>query len=128
MLIGELAAETGVHIETIRYYERVGLLASPPRTRGGHRVYDKHHSQRLTFIRRSRELGFPLDDIRTLLNLSDGKQDCAARKVTLRHLDDVRGKIASLKRLEKALKGMTEACKPGDQSSCPIFNALSGRG
>ena len=127
MLIGKLAAETGVNIETIRYYERVGLLAVPPRTQGRHRVYDDHQAQRLTFIRRSRELGFSLDDIRTLLNLSDESQDCAAKKVTLRHLNDVRGKIASLKRLERALKSMTEACKPGDQKSCPIFDALSGR-
>jgi MerR family mercuric resistance operon transcriptional regulator len=128
MLIGKLAAETGVNIETIRYYERVGLLAIPPRTRGRHRVYDEHHAQRLTFIRRSRELGFSLDDIRALLDLSDsGKQDCAAKELTLRHLDDVRGKITSLKRLERALKSMTEACKPGDQKSCPIFDALSGR-
>lgn len=127
MLIGKLAAETGVNIETIRYYERVGLLDSPPRTGGRHRVYDDQDVQRLTFIRRSRELGFSLEDIRTLLDLSDGKQDGAARALTLRHLDDVRGKITSLKRLEKALKGMTEACKPGDQNSCPIFDALSGR-
>jgi MerR family mercuric resistance operon transcriptional regulator len=127
MLIGKLAAETGVNIETIRYYERVGLLAAPPRTRGRLRVYDRHHAQRLTFIRRSRELGFSLDDIRTLLDLSDGRRDCAARQLTLRHLDEVRGKIASLKRLERALKGMTEACKPGDQHSCPIFDALSGQ-
>jgi MerR family transcriptional regulator, mercuric resistance operon regulatory protein len=127
MLIGKLSAETNVNIETIRYYERVGLLAAPPRTRGGLRMYDQHHARRLTFIRRSRELGFSLDDIRTLINLSDGKQDCAARKLTLRHLDDVQGKIASLKRLARALKSMTEACKPGDQKSCPIFDALSGR-
>ena len=58
MLIGEVAAKTGVHIETIRYYERVGLLADPPRTRGRHRIYDEHYLQRLTFIRRCRELGF----------------------------------------------------------------------
>ena len=127
MLIGKLAAETGVNIETIRYYERVGLLGIPPRTGGRHRVYDQQAAQRLTFIRRSRELGFSLEDIRTLFDLSDGKQDGAARALTLRHLDDVRGKITSLKRLEKALKGMTEACKPGDQTSCPIFDALSAR-
>ena len=125
MLIGKLAAETGVNIETIRYYERVELLSAPARTDGGHRVYDEDHVQRLKFIRRSRELGFSLDDIRTLLALSDGKRDCAAKDLTLRHLADVRGKIASLKRLERALKGMTEACKPGDQNSCPIFEALS---
>ena len=127
MLIGKLAAETGVNIETIRYYERVGLLAIPPRTAGRHRVYDEHHAQRLSFVRRSRELGFSLDDIRALLGLSDGKQDCAARELTLRHLESVRGKIASLKRLEMALKSMTEACRPGDQKSCPVFDALSGR-
>lgn len=127
MLIGKLAAETGVNIETIRYYERVGLLDTPPRTGGRHRVYDEQAVRRLTFIRRSRELGFSLENIRTLLDLSDGKQDGEARALTLRHLDDVRGKITSLKRLEKFLKGMTEACKPGDQNSCPIFDALSGR-
>lgn len=127
MLIGKLATETGVNIETIRYYERVELLSAPARTEGGHRVYDADHVQRLTFIRRSRELGFSLDDIRTLLALSDGKRDCAAKELTLRHLADVRGKIASLKRLERALKGMTEACKPGDQKSCPIFDALSSQ-
>lgn len=125
MLIGKLAAETGVNIETIRYYERVELLSAPARTGGGHRIYDADHVQCLTFIRRSRELGFSLDDIRTLLALSDGRRDRAAKELTLRHLDDVRGKIASLRRLERALKGMTEACKPGDQNSCPIFEALS---
>ena len=127
MLIGKLAAETGVNIETIRYYERVGLLNIPPRTGGRHRVYNEQDAQRLTFIRRSRELGFSLEDIRILLELSHGKRDYAARALTLRHLDDVRGKITSLRKLERALRGMTEACKPGDQNSCPIFDALSGR-
>ena len=127
MLIGKLAAETGVNIETIRYYERVELLSAPARTDGGHRVYNAYHVQRLTFIRRSRELGFSLDDIRMLLALSDGRRDCAAKELTMRHLADVRGKISSLRRLERALKGMTEACKPGYQNSCPIFDALSGR-
>jgi MerR family mercuric resistance operon transcriptional regulator len=76
-------------------------------------MYDQHHARRMTFIRRSRELGFSLNDIRTLLDLSDGKRDCAVKELTLRHLEDVQGRIASLRRLEKALKGMTEACKPG---------------
>jgi MerR family mercuric resistance operon transcriptional regulator len=127
MLIGKLATETSVNIETIRYYERVGLLAAPPRTQGRHRVYSEQDAQRLTFIRRSRELGFSVDDIRTLLDLSDNGRSGCAKALTLRHLTDVRGKIASLKRLERALKGVTEACKPGDQKSCPIFDALSGR-
>jgi|SRR5687768_9621891 MerR family mercuric resistance operon transcriptional regulator len=87
MLIGQIAERTGVNIETIRYYERVGLLSAPPRTAGGHRAYSEQHMQHLIFIRRSRELGFALDDVRTLLALSDGQQDCAARELTLRHLE-----------------------------------------
>jgi MerR family mercuric resistance operon transcriptional regulator len=127
LLIGQLAERTGVNIETIRYYERVSLLPSPPRTKGRHRIYDEHHLQRLSFIRRSRELGFPLDDIRTLLALvDDGHLDCcAAKEIALGHLADVRGKILSLRRLERALKNMTDACRPGNQSSCPIIEALS---
>jgi MerR family mercuric resistance operon transcriptional regulator len=127
MLIGQAAAKTGVNIETIRYYERVGLLANPTRTEGGHRVYGEQHIRRLTFIRRGRELGFSLGDVRMLLDLADNERDGAAKELTLRHLGNVRGKIASLKRLERALKKMTETCKPGDQESCPIFDALSER-
>ncbi len=127
VLIGALADRTGVNIETIRYYERVGLLPPPPRTQGRHRAYDERHAQRLMFIRRSRELGFSLDDIRTLFQLADGGNSAcgAAKDVTLRHLLDVRGKIASLKRLERALKDMTSACVPGNQLSCPIIETLS---
>lgn len=90
-------------------------------------MYDRHHTRRLTFIRRSRELGFSLDDICTLISLSGRNQDCAARELTLRHVDQVQGKIANLKRLERALKSLAEACKPGDQKSCPIFDALAGQ-
>ena len=127
LLIGKLANRTGVNIETIRYYERVGLLPPPPRTQGRHRAYDESHARRLGFIRRSRELGFSLDDIRTLLQLADdGDLACAtAKDVTLRHLTDVRGKIASLRKLEQALKYMTNACMPGKQLSCPIIDTLS---
>ena len=125
--IGTLAERTGVNIETIRYYERVGLLPLPPRSGGGHRLYDEEHIQRLNFVRRSRELGFPLNDIRALLALvQDGKADCAVTKeIAVRHLADVQGKITSLKRLERALNTMTDACRPGNQSSCPIIEALS---
>jgi len=127
LLIGEFSLRTGVNVETIRYYERIGLLPAPPRTNGRHRVYDQSHVRRLRFVRRSRELGFALDDIRTLLALADrGEEACATTKeMTLHHLGDVRGKIASLKKLERALREMTEACRPGRQSSCPILDALS---
>jgi len=127
LLIGKLADQTGVKIETIRYYERVGLLPAPPRTQGRHRAYDERHLQSLAFIRRGRELGFSLADIRTLLQLADRSNFAceAVRDVTLRHLADVRGKMASLKKLERALQDMTDACRPGKQLSCPIVDALS---
>ena len=127
LLIGALANRTGVNIETIRYYERIGLIPAPPRTRGRHRAYDESHKQRLAFIRRSRELGFSLDDIRTLIQLGErGDMACARTKtIALRHLADVRGKISSLKKFERVLKNMTDACTPGRQRSCPIIDALS---
>jgi MerR family mercuric resistance operon transcriptional regulator len=129
MLIGEFSAKTGVKIETIRYYERIGLMPKPPRKNGRQRIYGGSDVRRLRFVRRGRELGFALDDIRTLLDLADrGEQACSeTRDMTLRHLLDVRGKIASLRKLERALKAMTDACWPGRQSSCPILDALSAR-
>ncbi len=125
--IGRLSKTTGVNIETIRYYERVGLLPAPPRSVGRHRLYDEAHVQRLCFIRRSRELGFSLDDIRTLLGLAEnGDMACSdTREMTLRHLADVRGKIASLRKLERALKVMADACQPDSQHSCPILDTLN---
>ncbi|MGH6737083.1 MAG: MerR family transcriptional regulator [Methyloceanibacter sp.] len=126
LLIGEFSQRTGVNVETIRYYERIGLLPKPPRTSGRHRVYDHSHVQRLRFVRRGRELGFTLEDIRTLLALAErSKEACAETKeMTLRHLADVRGKIASLKKLDRALAEMTSACRPGRQRSCPILDTL----
>ena len=70
--IGQLSRRSGVNIETIRFYERVGILPKPPRSQGGHRLYDEAHEKRLHFVRRSRELGFSLDEIRGLLRLVDG--------------------------------------------------------
>ena len=127
LLIGKLAERTGVNVETIRYYERIGLLPPPPRTAGRLRAYDEGHVQRLSFVRRGRQLGFPLDEIRVLLRLAGhGGPECrATRDITLRHLADVRGKISSLRKLERALEDLTGACKPGRQSSCPILDALS---
>jgi len=126
LLIGEFSLRTGVNVETIRYYERIGLLPKPPRTSGRHRAYDPSHVQRLRFVRRSRELGFSLDEIRALLALAERGEDACAetKEMTLRHLADVRGKIASLKKLDRALRAMTSACLPGQQRSCPILDAL----
>lgn len=125
--IGALAVETGVKIETIRYYERIALLPEPPRTQSRRRTYGREDILRLGFIKRARELGFSIDDIRTLLGLAEGSRDCVAtRGIALKRLEEVRGKISSLRRLERALTLMTDACHPGRQVSCPIIEALGG--
>lgn len=124
--IGHLSRRTGCKVETIRYYERAGLMPPPPRTQGGHRLYDESHLRRLTFLRRGRGLGFSLDQLRALLGLVDeGGLTCGEVKaVTLDHLADVRGKIADLKRLEGALTGMAAECAGGTVPDCPVIDAL----
>ena len=124
--IGRLSAETGVNIETIRYYERIGLMAKPPRSNGGRRLYDAAASRQLGFIRRARELGFSIDEIRTLIVLSGGKGRCAdVHALTTQHLGDVRAKISDLKRLERTLAKTAELCARDASPDCPIIDALS---
>ena len=127
LAIGELSGRTGVNIETVRYYEKIGLVPSPARTEGGHRAYEDAHVARLTFVRRARELGFTLDEVRSLLKLVDGEHSrrCAdVRAVTVEHLDDVRQKIRDLKRLERTLSGIVARCEGGTLPECPIVEAL----
>lgn len=124
--IGSLGRDSGVNIETIRYYERIGLMPRPRRTDGGHRLYERAHLKRLGFIRRSRELGFSLDEVRALLGLVDGgNYTCAeVRDLTLRHLAEVRGKIADLRRLERSLKEMAAQCSGSTVPVCPVIDVL----
>ena len=127
LAIGELSGRTGVNIETVRYYEKIGLVPPPARTEGGHRAYEDAHVARLTFVRRARELGFTLDEVRSLLKLVDGEHSrrCAdVRAVTVEHLDDVRQKIRDLKRLERTLSGIVARCEGGTLPECPIVEAL----
>lgn len=128
--IGRLSKRTGCNIETIRYYERIGLLPKPPRTEGGHRLYINDHIKRLTFVRRSRELGFTLDEVRELLNLVDGGDYTCGEVLTLtaQHLNEVRQKIKDLRRLEKTLKTIVADCQGGEVPECPIVDALFGEG
>ena len=127
--IGSLSKRTGCKVETVRFYEREGLMPSPPRTPGGHRLYDEAHLKRLTFIRRSRELGFTLDQVRGLLRIVDGDHvACSEVKgVTLEHLDDVKGKIADLRRLRKVLEDLAARCAGDETPDCPIIEALFER-
>ena len=126
MTIGKMAQQTGCNIETIRYYERIGLLPKPPRSAGGHRLYGGEDARRLTFIRRSRELGFGLDEVRQLLHyVDDGGYTCAEVKaITVDHLTEVRRKLSDLRRLERALKEMIVNCDGGDIPDCPILETL----
>ncbi len=125
LTIGALSKRTGCHIETIRYYERIGLLPAPPRSVGGYRLYGREHLKRLTFIRRSRELGFTLDEVRGLLALVEGGYTCAEVKaVTLGHLSEVRRKMADLRKLERVLREMAAQCDGGLVPECPVMDAL----
>lgn len=124
--IGELSKQTACHIETVRYYERMGLLPKPPRTEGGHRLYDQNAIKRLVFIRRSRELGFSLDEIRTLLQLVDGRRYTCQQIKTLmeQHLGEIKQKIVDLKKLQTTLAAISARCQGGEVPDCPIIDAL----
>lgn len=126
MLIGALSEQTGCNIETIRYYEKIGLLPPPPRSAGGRRLYTHDHLKRLTFVRRSRQLGFHLDEIRELLDLVDGgSYTCdEVRQLTLTHADEVERKIADLLKMKNVLHEITSKCSGGKVPDCPIIDAL----
>ena len=125
--IGAVSERSRVNIETIRYYERIGLMPAPPRSQGNQRIYDGEHLKRLVFIRRARELGFSLEDIRGLLQLMDcGDYTCGdVCDVANDHIAEIRRKIADLRRMEKVLKEMASQCERGDLPECPILEALS---
>ena len=124
--IGEMSRRTGVNIETIRYYERINLLPKPDRTAGGNRQYNHEQLKRLTFVRRSRELGFSIAEIKALLGMVDGKDfTCGeVHDMTVSHLSNVKNKISDLRRLEKVLKKMAAECSKGDVPDCPIVETL----
>lgn len=127
--IGALSKKTGVHIETIRYYERIELMPDPARTEGGHRIYDEIHVKRLGFIARARELGFSIREIRDLLSLADEHElTCGqVRDMTLEHAEEVKRKIADLKKLERVLNDMAAQCSGEDVPDCPIVDTLFER-
>jgi MerR family transcriptional regulator, mercuric resistance operon regulatory protein len=129
LTIGGLSTGAAVNIETVRYYERVGLLPTPRRTAGGHRLYGPEHVMRLTFVRRARELGFTLEEIRALLRLADEEQPSCSkvRVVASGHLEDVRAKIADLKRMERALSETVARCASGNRPECPLLEVLTSK-
>jgi MerR family mercuric resistance operon transcriptional regulator len=124
--IGSLSARTGVNIETIRYYERIGVLRRPARSPAGHRRYSHDDIRRLSVIRRLRELGFSLEDARAFLDLAEApRTDCGkVRSMAAVHLADVRTRIVDLRRMERVLTEMVASCDGGVTSNCPIVETL----
>lgn len=130
LAIGELGRLTDTKVETIRYYERIGLLAAPARTAGNYRAYGPEHLSWLSFVRRSRDLGFSLDQVRALLDLSDDRErSCeAVDAIAKAHLTEVDRRIADLRALRRELASMVEQCRRGTVAECRIIYALSPKG
>lgn len=129
LAIGELSRRTGVNIETIRYFERVGMLATPPRSEGGRRVYDHGHLRALGFIKRTRELGFSPAEVRAILALGGpGAASCGeVREIAALHLDQVRAKMADLAQIEKLLASTIERCQGDGTADCAVMDLLEER-
>lgn len=130
MSIGDLSKATRTKVETVRWYEKVGILPAPARTAGNYRAYGPEHLNRLSFIRRGRNLGFTLDEVRALLALADqrdhdcGEVDAIARK----HLADIERKVVDLQKLAAELRHLIGQCHGGTISECRIIEALAPAG
>jgi Cu(I)-responsive transcriptional regulator len=129
MKIGELANATGTKVETVRYYEKIGLLPPPARTSANYRAYGSDHLARLSFIRRARDLGFTLEAVRELLTLSDDKlQSCEAVDSIARiHLTEIDRKVRDLKSLRSELNRVIGSCSHGTVADCKIIETLGPR-
>ncbi|WP_315834462.1 helix-turn-helix domain-containing protein [Bradyrhizobium prioriisuperbiae] len=127
LTISKLADAAGVHLETVRYYERIGLMPKPARTAGGYRSYGAEHIRRLSFIRRARELGFSIEEVKALLALAEpGHTSCAdVKALTMSHLDEVRAKIADLRKLETILTKTVDQCSGTKTPACPVLDMLA---
>lgn len=123
---GELARRTGVNLETIRYFERIGILSEPPRTEGGHRVYDESHVRTLSFVRRSRSLGFTPEEVRAIVELGGpGAAQCAeVHEIAKHHLEQVRSRIADLVEIERLLAETIEQCSGAADPECAVIEML----
>ena len=126
MKIGEVAERSGCHPETVRYYERIGLLPAPPRTAGGYRDYRPADADRLRFISRGRELGFSLEEIRSLLGLAedDGLSCQDVDRLARRHLLDIRNRLNDLQRMASELERVIGSCSGGERGQCAILDTL----
>lgn len=127
--IGDVARATGTRVETVRYYERIGLLPPPERSAGNYRLYGEAHLNALSFVRRARNLGFSLDQVRALMTLADARQQsCAQVDALVRgHLDEIGRKIDDLRALQHELDGLLSQCTRGTVAQCRVIEALGPR-
>jgi Hg(II)-responsive transcriptional regulator len=130
MWIGEAAAQAGVNVQTLRYYERRGLLPKPPRRASGYRDFPGDAVRVVRFIKRAQDLGFALEEVEELLRLrrSSGRSRGAIRTVAERRLRQIEFKIAELERMKAALRRLVRSCHEGDTLECPIIEALEADG
>lgn len=128
MNIGQASGQSGVSAKMIRYYESIGLMPEAGRNQAGYRVYSERDVHLLRFVRRSRDLGFALDDIRMLLGLwqDDERPSAAVKDIALKHIDELTRKIAELQAMKRSLQHLAEACHGDDRPDCPILDDLSG--
>lgn len=127
LTIGKLASATGTKVETVRYYERVGLIDRPSRTEGNYRSYRPEDLERLRFVRRTRDLGFSLDEVRALLDLAAQRdRDCGTvDELATRHLTEIDRKIADLTALRRELASVISSCEGGTVADCRILEAFA---
>src|SRR5687767_12138016 len=129
LTIGKLAAAAGVGVDTVRFYERSGLLKKPRRTPAGYRVYAQGDAARLRFVRRAKALGFSLEEITELLKLNDGGgRRSAVRKLAERRLDEIERKLEELTQMRNSLRHLLHDCRgDGPLQGCPIIAAVEAR-
>lgn len=127
MQIGQLAKAVDCHIETVRYYEKIGLLSPPMRRANGYRDYTNEHLQHLRLIRRARSLGFSQDEVRALVELANSKENSCEQvhDMTLKQLDALNAKLKEMQRMKKALRSLASACEAGKHDSCPVLEELT---
>jgi MerR family mercuric resistance operon transcriptional regulator len=126
MTIAGLAEDAGVGVETVRYYERRGLIRQPEKRNGAYRRYGSEHVKRIRFVKRAQELGFTLEEVETLLGLQDGANRAQVRRVAAARRDQIRAKMADLRRIDRVLTHLLAECEAGKTPRCPIIETLGG--
>ena len=125
LTIARAADAAHVGVETIRYYERRGLIPQPTQKIGAYRRYDSKHVARIRFIKRAQELGFTLEEVESLLELEDGTNRTKIQQIASARLEQIRERVRALKRMERTLSHLLEHCHSGAAMRCPIIGALA---